>query len=241
MTILGLIGIASILTMDIPFPPEVLATLKEKFTVEQIKLLSLINPTIMLLIAVIVGSVFYQKVNLKVPFIERIVGIDDNTLSISEIVKYGFLGGVLSGVLLSLIGLAFSSILPMEFEKLGETFQPTLAARFFYGGLTEEIIMRFGLMTFIVWLCSKIFGNTKPIVYWIGILVAAIIFALGHFPIVYQVIESPTTGLLTYILIGNSIGGIIFGWLYWKKGLESAFIAHIFAHVIMVLAESILN
>jgi formate/nitrite transporter FocA (FNT family) len=40
--------------------------------------------------------------------------------------------------------------------------------------------------------------------------------------------------LLTYILLGNSIGGVIFGWLYWKKGLESAMVAHVFAHVVMV-------
>jgi membrane protease YdiL (CAAX protease family) len=100
--------------------------------------------------------------------------------------------------------------------------------------------MRFGLMTFVVWLGSKISNGTKSGAYWTGIIVAAIIFALGHFPIAFQAVENPTTVLLTYILIGNSIGGVIFGWLYWKKGLESAFIAHIFTHVIMVLAEPIL-
>ena len=101
--------------------------------------------------------------------------------------------------------------------------------------------MRFGLMTLIVWLCSKIFKETKPFVFWTGIVIAAIIFAFGHFPIAYQAVDNPTMGLLTYILIGNSIGGIIFGWLYWKKGLESAFVAHIFTHIFMVFAEQFLN
>lgn len=241
LTILGLIGIASILTMNIPLPPEAEIILKDKFTDEQIKLLTLINPTIMLVVAVIIGTILYQKINLKVPLIEKIVGIENDTFNISEILKYGILGGVLSGILLSLVGLVFNPILPKEFIELGESLQPTLAARFLYGGLTEEILMRFGLMTFIVWLCSKVFGGTKSFVFWTGITIAAIIFAFGHFPIAYQAVENPTTGLLTYILIGNSIGGIIFGWLYWKKGLESAFIAHIFTHVIMVLAEPIFN
>ncbi|MDB4228189.1 CPBP family glutamic-type intramembrane protease [Flavobacteriaceae bacterium] len=40
-------------------------------------------------------------------------------------------------------------------------------------------------------------------------------------------------------MLGNSVGGIIFGWIYWKKGLESAMIAHIFAHILMILGESI--
>ena len=97
------------------------------------------------------------------------------------------------------------------------------------------------LMTLIVWIFSKFLNNTKPIVYWIGIMIAAIIFAIGHFPVAYQAVGNPSAGLLAYILIGNSIGGVIFGWLYWKKGLESAFVAHIFAHVIMLLAMAILN
>lgn len=194
----------------------------------------------MLIAAVIVGTILYQKVNLKVPIIEKAVGIR-NELELSGILKYGIFGGVFSGILLSLVGLIFNPILPIEFKDLGKSLQPTLAARFLYGGLTEEILIRFGLMTFIVWLCAKVFSGTKPIAYWIGILVSAIIFAFGHFPIAYQAVGDPTTGLLAYILIGNTIGGVIFGWLYWKKGLESAFVAHIFAHVIMVLAEPLLN
>lgn len=238
---LGLIGVLSILTMNIPLPPEAEAILKDRFTPQQIKILTLINPTIMLIVAVTIGSILYQKVNLKVPLLEKMVGIENNILNPSNILKYGIFGGVLSGILLSLVGLIFNPILPTEFLELGESLKPTLAARFLYGGLTEEILMRFGLMTLIVWLTSKIFKGTKPIVYWIGIIVASIIFALGHFPIAYQAVENPSTELLTYILIGNTIGGLIFGWLYWRKGLESAFLAHIFAHVIMVMTEPMLN
>ncbi|MEQ8240931.1 CPBP family intramembrane glutamic endopeptidase [Marinoscillum sp.] len=238
---LGLIGISSILTMDLPLPPEGEAILKERFTQQQIKMLILINPTLMMIIAVVVGTVLYQKVNLKVPLIEKVVGIENDNLNISNVLKYGILAGVLSGILLSLVGIIFQPMLPAEFVELGESLKPTLAVRFLYGGLTEEILMRFGLMTLFVRIASKIFRGTKPMVYWTGIIIASIIFALGHFPVAYQAVENPSFGLLTYIFIGNTIGGLIFGWVYWKKGLESAFLAHIFAHVIMVMAESILN
>jgi len=237
----GLLGILSMLTMDIPLPPEAEAILKNKFTPLQIKLLTLINPTILVMFMVIIGSILYEKVNLKVPLIEKIVGIEPNEYNFSNILKYGVIGGVLSGILLSLLGFIFKPMLPTEFIELGESLQLTLVARFLYGGLTEEILMRFGLMTLIVWIASKIFKGTKPIVYWIGILLASLIFAIAHFPIAYQSIANPSTGLLTFILIGNSIGGLIFGWLYWKKGLECAFIAHLFTHVILVLAEPMLN
>lgn len=234
--VLGLIGILSIPTMDIPLPAEAEELLKDKFTPQQIKMLVLINPTIMLIVAVIVGTSLYKKVNFKLPLFEKMVGIENNKLNFPGILKYGILGGVLAGILLSLVGIIFHPLLPAEFLELGQTLKPTLAARFLYGGLTEEIIMRFGLMTLIVWIAFKISKGTKPIVYWIGIIIASIIFALGHFPVAFQAVDEPSMGLLTYIFIGNSIGGLIFGWLYWKKGLESAFIAHIFAHVIMITA-----
>lgn len=239
---LGLVGVLSILTMEIlPLPPEAEAILKENFSPIQIKLLLLINPMVMLIGTVIIGTILYDKVNLKVPIIEKLVGIESGESKFNKIIKYGIAGGVISGILISFVAFVFYPILPDEFIELGEKLKPTLAVRFLYGGITEEILMRFGLMTLIVWMCSKIARGLSPKIYWIGILISAIIFALGHFPIAYNVIENPSFLLLTYILIGNSVGGIIFGWLYWKKGLESAFIAHIFTHLIMILAEPIIN
>jgi hypothetical protein len=241
LTMLGIIGIASTLTMEIPLPPEIEAILTDQFSPQQIKLLLLINPTLLLLIAVVLGTIFYQKANLSVPIIEKWVGIKADALDITDLVKHGVLGGVVAGVLLTLISLAFLPLLPAEFKELGDSLQPTLAARFLYGGITEELLMRFGLMTFIVWISIQMVSHTKPAVYWAGIIIAAILFAIGHFPVAYQAVEEPSTGLLAYLLLGNGVGGIIFGWLYWKKGLESAFIAHIFAHVVMVSAEPLLS
>lgn len=234
---LGLIGVASILTMELPLPPDAEAILKAKFSPEQIKLLLLVNPIVLLLIAVTIGVVFYQKVNLRVPIIEKAVGIHTETVSYSDILKFGIVGGAIAGVLICLDGIVFNPVLPAEFKALGESIKPSLAARFLYGGLTEEIMMRFGFMTFLVWLSSKVFKNLDSKVYWTGIVLAAILFGLGHFPVAYQAVPNPSASLLLYILIGNTVGGIVFGWLYWKKGLEAAFIAHLFAHVIMVLAE----
>ncbi|MBL7781902.1 MAG: CPBP family intramembrane metalloprotease [Saprospiraceae bacterium] len=234
--LLGLAGVASILTMDIPLPPEAEAILKARYSPEEIKLLLLLNPTIMLLIAVAVGVSLYEKVQFRVPALERLSGVTQTPPDWKDLLLYGALGGVLAGILLSLIGLVFKPVLPAEFTELSEKLQPSLAARFLYGGMTEEIMMRFGFMTLVVWLCSKVFKGLRPVVYWTGIIVAAIVFALGHFPIAFQSVANPSPAFLAYILIGNSVGGIIFGWLYWKKGLESAFLAHLLAHVVMVAA-----
>lgn len=235
---LGLIGMVSILTMDIPLPPEIQELMNESFSPTQIKLLIMINPLILLIAAVVVGTLLYQKVHLQVPIIEKCVGIGNEPVDFMGIIKSGTLGGVIAGIIVVLVVVIFKPFMAAEYEQLTQALQPTLAARFLYGGITEEIYLRFGLMTLIVWISAKALKGTKPAAYWIGIVLAALIFAIGHFPVVFNTIESPGTILLTYVLIGNSVGGLIFGWLYWKKGLESAFLAHIFIHVVLVIAEN---
>jgi hypothetical protein len=237
---LGLLGILSMLTVDFPLPEEMQSILEEKFTPSQIQWMILINPTIIMLIAVMVGTLLYQKVNLSVPILEKMVGLKEDSPQTREILIYGIICGLFTGIVLSTLGLIGRGLIPSEFEQLGESLQLTLAARFLYGGITEEILMRYGLMTLLVWIAAKIFRGTKPSIYWIGISLAALIFAVGHFPIVFQSIDTPSSIMLAYVLIGNLVGGLVFGWLYWKKGLESAFLAHIFAHVAMVSFEKIL-
>ena len=239
--VLGLIGILSILTMEIPLPEEVELLLKEKFSTLQIKFLLLINPIIMLIVAVILGTILHDKVNLRVPIIENAINKENTDLNLYELIKNGIIGGIIAGILLVSISYILYPFLPEEFLVLGEKFKPSLAGRFLYGGFSEEIIMRFGLMTLIVWLFAKIVKKKTQVIYWLGIFIAAILFAVGHFPIAFQAVGNPSPTLLTYILLGNSIGGIVFGWLYWKKGLESAFIAHIITHVILVATAPILN
>ena len=234
---LGLSGIASMLTVDVPLPAEMEEILKQSYTPTQIRLLILINPSVLLGLAVIVGTILYQKVNLRVPIIEKWVGINKDSLNVAEIIKTGVIGGIITGVVLVLLVLVLKPMMLAEYEKLTQSVQLTLVSRFLYGGITEEILLRFGLMTLIVWISSKIFKGERPTAYWLGIVLSALIFAIGHFPVVYNTIEEPSMILLTYVLAGNSVGGLIFGWLYWKKGLESAFIAHMFTHVILVLAD----
>ncbi len=236
--VIGLLGILSMLTVTIPLdnlPKEVL----DKFSPDTIKLLTLINPTILLLIAIVIGTALFDKVELTVPSISAVLKSEKSQVSFFEQVKYGIVLGLLTGILTTIVGLVFKSFLPQEFIELGDKIKITTIARFTYGGLTEELLMRFGFMTLIVWVVYKITKQLNRFTYWTGIFFASILFALGHFPVAFSAVNNPTILLLTYILIGNSIAGIFFGWLYWKKGLESAFVGHIFAHVAMLLGEQL--
>lgn len=238
--LIGFVGVLSTLTMDIPLPEEAQKAILELFSPWQLKLLNLINPTFFLLIAVALGIVLYDKIGLRSPILEGLIH-KGKTTGLSGILHYGVIGGMISGVLILLVTVAFHPFLPVEFLEIGEKFSPGIAVRFLYGGLTEEILMRFGAMSFFVWLIFMVSGKLNSAVYWIGIVLSAILFGFGHLPMVYALVGLPTVELVLYIILGNAVGGIVFGWLYWKKGLEAAMVAHLFAHITMLVGESIFN
>lgn len=47
-------------------------------------------------------------------------------------------------------------------------------------------------------------------------------------------------GIVAFVLFGNGIGGILFGWLFWRYSLEAAIIAHGLAHFLAVITLIIL-
>jgi len=87
-----------------------------------------------------------------------------------------------------------------------------------------------------VWITFKIKkdenGNPTVLGVWLSIILAAIFFGLGHLPATAQITK--LTGIvIVRAVVLNGIGGIIFGRLYWKKGLESAIIAHFSTDIVL--------
>jgi hypothetical protein len=46
-----------------------------------------------------------------------------------------------------------------------------------------------------------------------------------------------TLALMLFVIVGNSAFGLIAGYLYWKKGLESAMLAHALTHIVLFAAS----
>ena len=69
-----------------------------------------------------------------------------------------------------------------------------------------------------------------------AIIISAIIFGLGHLPFAFAIVPNANVALILYVISGNFIFGSTAGFLYWKKGLESAIMAHMMAHIVMLTA-----
>jgi membrane protease YdiL (CAAX protease family) len=96
-------------------------------------------------------------------------------------------------------------------------------------------------MTLLVWLAWRLLqkgqGTPKSICYVVAILLSALVFGIGHLPVTYMLFSEPTVSLILFVVIANSTFGLVAGYLYWKKGLESAIIAHVFGHIVLAVAS----
>jgi membrane protease YdiL (CAAX protease family) len=72
---------------------------------------------------------------------------------------------------------------------------------------------------------------------WLAIAVSALIFAAGHLPAASVLLGALDVPVVAFVMGVNTAFGLLFGYLYWRHGLESAIIAHALTHVVSFLAN----
>ena len=201
-----------------------------------ILLLGLIQQFFLLVILTGCGLWAAKKVGLTAPLFEKWLSGESIKSQLGAILKISVVTGAITGIVVSLIQLfVFKPFLP-ELPIVAAARLPIwirLGASF--GGIVEEIVMRLFLMSLLVWLLAKI-GRSKQAsddkIIWSAIVIAAIAFGLLHLP--SASVFLPITPLVVIAaLVLNGIAGIVFGFLYWKRGIESAMLAHFVCNIFL--------
>lgn len=105
------------------------------------------------------------------------------------------------------------------------------------GGITEELLFRWGLMSLVTFALWKTVGRSRaqpqPWLVWTGIVVAALIFGVSHLPAVFALYGS-SPDIVLFTLLGNAAPAVVFGWVFWRYSIEAAMITHGFAHFVNI-------
>ena len=237
--ILGFIGVLSAL----PLIPQLLALqpAPPPLSIEIIQVISVAQSSVLLLLMVWLGSVFSPKARLTSPVISAIIRSEDAIAALKPQILPALIGGIIGGVFIVIFLGILSGSLPADFLSAGEKLKLPWYTRILYGGITEELLIRWGLMSFIAWgayrITQKNGADIAPHNYVLAIIISSLIFGLGHLPVASALTTTLTAPLITYIILGNAAFGIIAGYLYWKRGLECAMGAHMIAHLTMMMGE----
>jgi membrane protease YdiL (CAAX protease family) len=199
------------------------------FTLGSLIIVVLAQSTLLFAGFVLLGLVLAHRVSLGTPFVSaRVAGV----------APPGFGRVALRSLL---IGLAAGAVIfVMDRWVFGIFIEPITRAQdqavwwsrllaCVYGGIDEEVAMRFALMTFLVWVCWKMrrTPDNKPTAggVWASIIAASVVMGLMHLPLSgYLVVITPLAVVRAVVL--NSFVAIPCGWSYWKEDLESAMAIH---------------
>ena len=198
-------------------------------------------------IATFIGSNLAPRVGLSTPLIQAFYTKTGVSSILKKQIIFGIIGGVIGYIITAITLKLAEPFLPAEYLALSQNpgSQIPLLARILYGGIVEELLCRWGLMTFLVWLPWKIFqkasGTPKSIFFWLSIVAAAAIFGIGHLPVLFTLVSQPTILLIALIIFLNMLVGVIAGWLYWRKGLEAAMFAHMTFHITLFLVSKVVS
>ncbi len=231
----GVIGVIVILPMMAPLLRDKVAAMPGAPPLPVLLVLSTLQTLVMLALAVAVGVRFAPELNLRshlsewaatraplLPALRREAGLA---------VALGVVALVITAALDLLI---FRAAMPAPtwdaLQKAGSHVKPgVVLAGLLYGGITEELLMRWALMTILAWGVWRV-TRRKTIAMWIAIVLSSLAFGAGHLGATALVV--PLTPLLiARALALNFVVGVACGWLYWKRSLEAAMIAHMAWHI----------
>lgn len=205
---------------------------KTPVPLETLQVASAVQGAVLVLIAALVGASLAPRVGLASPTAYAIASRGNVLNALKPQVVPGLVGGALGAIVI----LGFYAFAPESLKAIQPSTPLPLVVRVLYGGITEEVLVRWGLMTVLVWVACRVLmsGLQKPSagIIWGAIAISALVFGLSHLPSVAQSLSGLTPYLAAYITLGNAFFGVIAGYLFWRYGLEAAAIAHVSAHVL---------
>lgn len=210
--------------------------------------LVVIQPALLLALSVTVGLVLAPRVGLRSHLDNRVRGGPAVRSAIAPEFRRAVGVGVAAFLAVVALDAAFAPFTAADLAAAtpapeAATLSGLLASlpvRLLYGGITEELLLRWGLLTLFAWAIHAVRSQIGPsqetlgrVTAWTAILASAVLFGVGHLPALATVAD-PTPALIVRTVALNAVAGIGFGWLYWRDSLEAAMIAHATFHVVLV-------
>jgi hypothetical protein len=149
--------------------------------------------------------------------------------------------------LLSLLaGAALGAVL-LGFLALWAAAEPALRARFagrlgepawrpwalaVESSVLEEVVFRLFALSVIAGLAKRFFRQDGRVSFGLALAGSAILFGLAHLP-AWLSAAPASVPLIAAVLTLNGLGGLLFGWLYWRWGLPYAICCHFAGDVVI--------
>jgi membrane protease YdiL (CAAX protease family) len=234
---MGLLGVASLMLQPLPdVALQAIPTLAD-WPPLALRSLQLINPALLVVLAAVAGAWCAHRVGMR-----SLVAGTAERAGAAPVLLTSAIAGVALGALVGWVDHLWAPLLGIDWQRVmqSEAGQaPLLAVRLLYGGLAEEVMLRWGLMSVLALGLMRLLGGHRGWAMGAAIALSALLFAAAHLPALASVIE-PGPGLVSRTLLLNGVAGIAYGLWFCRHHLEAAIALHACTHIGMVMVSRVL-
>jgi membrane protease YdiL (CAAX protease family) len=249
---LGFLGVLSLVAVVArfiarkPLPPEA-----PQLPPGVLVALSLVQPTLLMAAGIAIGLRLAPQLGLR-SYVAGAVGTGAPLWpALRRDVPLAFGVAMLAMAVVIPLDMAFRPFMGDAWRRVEESGEPfghpvaALVSGLLYGGITEELMLRWGLMSLFAWLAWRLAGrpaagSRRTWVMWAAILASAVLFGVGHLPAVSTLVALTPVIVARTVLL-NAIAGVAFGWLFWRRSLEAAMVAHASSNMLLFLVNLVVE
>lgn len=144
----------------------------------------------------------------------------------------GLAGGVIGAAWLVTLAVVWPESMPFVDPVYGLPLWPKL----FYGAITEELLLRLGMLTGVMWLLWTLFGSRRQRpdwrLGWAAIALAALLSGCLPVFLNWTVVGDLSAPVVLQLLVCESVYGLLAGIMFWRYGLEAAMLTHVVTYLL---------
>jgi hypothetical protein len=147
---------------------------------------------------------------------------------------------VLASVAIGLAAGAMLGVMAVPFQQAAFTGVPEVgtvggAVLVMSRAVVDEVLLRLFMVTGVVWALVRWNNTPRAVAAVYAVFAAMAVQVVLYMPGVNAIGFATTTAVLTYVLMTIAVPALVFGLLFWKRGLGTAVVAHATALVALAL------
>lgn len=192
--------------------------------------LQLLLLALVLALAVGIGVLLAPRVGLAAPVLTTWIAGRSPRQALRNLWLPGISGGVIGAAWL----VTAAVLWPDSLKAAEPLYAMSLLPKMLYGGLTSELLMRWGVLAVVFWgVWRPMGGKAAPTraMGWTAVVLCALLWAVIHWQLAEWLLGPLPWLMLVHVMIFKAVYGLMAGFLCWRYGLEAALLAHLLTYL----------
>lgn len=184
-----------------------------------------------LTLAVGLGVLLAPRVGLAAPILTTWIAGRSPRNALRRLWLPGVAGGVAGAAWLVTLAILW----PESLRVAEPMYTMPLLPKLLYGSLTNELLVRWGLLACVFWGLWRLSGSEDAptqAMGWTAVWLCALLWALGHWLLIDWLLGPLPVGMMLHVSLGKVVYGVLGGFLCWRFGLEAALLAHVLTYLL---------